>query len=100
MTTRCRPNLKWSQLGQGERGQASPSAIDGLAVGITLVLGLAGAGAALLLAQLSEFWAGIVLGGFSGVVLVIGLLAVGACLGGARLSESSRQGACERGMPR
>ncbi|MCS6287738.1 MAG: hypothetical protein H8K10_02030 [Nitrospira sp.] len=93
-----RPNVKWSQVGYGERGQASPSAIDGLAVRITLVLGLAGAGAALLLSQLSEFWAGIVLGGLSGVVLVIGLLAVGACLGGARLDAPSRQGACDRGM--
>lgn len=100
MNQAIRPNVKWSQVGQGERGQASPSAIDGLAVGITLAVGILGAGLALLLSQLSEFWAGIVLGGLSGVVLVIGLLAVGACLGGARLSEPSRVGTCDRGVPR
>lgn len=100
MNHAIRPNVKWSQLGQGERGQASPAAIDALATALTLGAVALVIGVVVLLEHLSEFWAGLVLGGLSGVVLMIGLLAVGACLGGARLSETPRPSDCERGMPR
>jgi len=95
-----RPNVKWSQLGQGERGQASPAAIDAMAIAATCVAVGVTIGAVLLLEHLSEFWAGVVLGGLSGAVLMIGLLAVGACLGGARRAEPPRAGMCDRGVHR
>lgn len=98
MNQAIRPNVKWSQLGQGERGQASPAAIDALAVALTLLLVSGLIGLIVLVQQVSEFWAGVLLGGVGGVVLIIGLLAVGACLGGARLSaEPSQVGTCDRG---
>lgn len=100
MKATTRPNVRFRELQANQAGMASPAAIEGLAVFLTLIaVGLV-VGLVVLLEHLSEFWAGYVAGGLSGVTLIIGLIAVGACLGGARLSEPPRAGVCDRGAHR
>ena len=100
MNSTTRPNVRFRELQANQEGMASPAAIDGLAVSLTLLAVGLTVGLVVLLEHLSDFWAGLVLGGLSGMVLMIGLLAVGACLGGARLSDPPHAGVCDRGAHR
>jgi hypothetical protein len=100
MRTTYRPNLKFSEVRTCQAGMASPTAIDALATALTLAAVALVIAVVVLLEHLSEFWAGVVIGGLGGVTVIVGLLVVGACLGGARLSETPRPSTCDRGMHR
>ncbi len=100
MRTTYRPNLKFSDLQTCQAGMASPMAIDALAVSLTFVAVVGVLFLIILVQRVSEFWAGVILGGLWSATVLIGLLAVGACLGGARLSDAPRPSTCDRGMHR
>lgn len=95
-----RPNVRFRDLQGNQAGMASPTAVDALAVSLTLVAVLGVLFLIILVQRVSEFWAGVILGGFGGVTVLIGLIAVGACIGGAKLSETPRPPACGTGRPR
>ena len=100
MSQTIRPNVRFRDVQRNQSGMASPAAVDGLAVALTLCAVAVVIGAVVLLEHLSEFWAGFVSGGIAGVSLMIGLIAVGVCLAGGSSLETPRPGTCDRGMPR
>ena len=100
MKATIRPNVRFRELQANQAGMASPAAIDALATVLTLGAVAVVVGLIVLVQRVSEFWAGVILGGFGGVSLVIGLIAVGVCLAGGSMPEAPRGGVCDRGVHR
>ena len=100
MKATIRPNVRFRELQVNQAGMASPAAIDALATVLTLGAVAVVVGLIVLVQRVSEFWAGVILGGFGGVTLVIGLIAVGVCLAGGSTPETPRPGVCDRGVHR
>ena len=95
-----RQNVRFCDLQANQSGLASPKAVDALAVSLTLAAVMVVLFLIILVQRVSEFWAGVILGGLGSATVLIGLLAVGACLGGARLSDTPRPSTCDRVMHR
>ena len=100
MNQTIRPNVRFRELQANQAGMASPAAVDALATVLTLGAVAVVVGLIVLVQRVSEFWAGVILGGFGGVSLVIGLIAVGVCLAGGSMPEAPRGGVCDRGVHR